>query len=209
MRWYINSIGQSPVSHHEEADIIIAQHAISLLRLWTNNIKGLSDDTEVFVILVHFYRKPKLECIMWMGSLDKARLSDIAATVHNLGDKTNSLLAVHCLTGCDTTSQLFGIGKSTALKVLKSGAELKHLGCIESTIQECIAECTRFIALCYGYKHPVDNMSDLRYKVWLTKKIASKINSLPPTTEALNFMLKDAIYKYALGMQQHLHSLHL
>lgn len=44
-------------THHEEADIIIIQQAICLSRCATNNIKILSDDTDVFVLLVHFYRK--------------------------------------------------------------------------------------------------------------------------------------------------------
>ena len=171
-------------THHEEADVIIVQQAICLSRCATNNIKILSDDTDVFVMLVHFYRKLNLKCAVWMESVDKIKLSDIAATVHNLGTQANSLLAVHCLTGCDTTSQFFGIGKSKAVQVLRSGIEVKHLGCVESSMQQCTAECTRFISHCYGYKKAVPNMSDVRYKVWLSKKIPPKIKNLPPTTEA-------------------------
>lgn len=159
-------------------------------RCGTNNIKILSDDTDVFVLLVHFYRKLKLKCAMWMESVDKEKLSDIAASVHNLGTQADSLLAVHCLTGCDTTSQLFGIGKYKAIKVLRSGVELKHLGCVESSMQQCITECTKFIAHCYGYKKEVRNMTDVRHKVWLSKKIPPKIKNLPPTTEAFELHIK-------------------
>lgn len=135
-------------------------------------------------------RKLNLKCAMWVESVDKVKLSDIAATVHNLGTQANSLLAVHCLTGCDTTSQFFGIGKSKAVQVLRSGIEVKHLGCVESSMQQCIAECTSFIAHCYGFKKEVHNMSDVRYKVSLSKKIPPKIKNLPPTTEAFELHIK-------------------
>lgn len=177
-------------THHEEADVIIVQQAICLSRCATNNIKILSDNTDVFVLLVHFYRKLNLKCSMWMESVDKVKLSDIAATVHNLGIQADSLLAVHCLTGCDTTSQFFGIGKSKAVQVLRSGIKVTHLGCLESSIQQCIAQCTNFIAHCYGYKKEVHNMSDVRYKVWLSKKIPPKLKNLPPTTEAFELHIK-------------------
>ena len=41
-------------SKHEETDILIAQHAISLLRL-AKSVRVVCDDTDVFVLLVHYY----------------------------------------------------------------------------------------------------------------------------------------------------------
>lgn len=77
---------------------------------------------------------------MWMESTDKVKLSDI--TVHNLETQTNLLLAVHCPTGCDTTLQFFGIGKSKAVQVLRSYIDIKHLSCVESSMSQCLARCT-------------------------------------------------------------------
>ncbi|CAG9759512.1 unnamed protein product [Ceutorhynchus assimilis] len=169
----------------------------------------LLDDTDVFVLLVHFYRKLNLKCAMWMESVDKAKLSDIPATVYNLGTQLNSLLAVHCLTGCDSTSQFFGIGKYKAVQALRSGIEIEHLGLVETSMRQCIAECTSIIACCYGYKKEVHNMSDVRYKVWLSKKIPPKIKKLPPSTEAFELHIKRCHCNLAFGTQQHLRSLHL
>ena len=42
------------------------------------------------------------------------------------------LPAVHALTGCDTVSYLFGIGKATALKVLMGGHHPTLLGQLEA-----------------------------------------------------------------------------
>ena len=41
-------------STHEEADILITQHAISS-SLSGNSVRVVCDDTDVFVLLVHFY----------------------------------------------------------------------------------------------------------------------------------------------------------
>ena len=41
-------------STHEEADILIAQHAISYLLLG-KCVRGVCDDRDVFVLLVHYY----------------------------------------------------------------------------------------------------------------------------------------------------------
>ena len=47
---------------------------------------------------------------------------DIKATSDKYKDIIDYLPGVHVLTGCDTSSYLYGIGKATALKVLISGA---------------------------------------------------------------------------------------
>ena len=41
-------------STHEEADILIAQHAISYLLLG-KYVRGVCDDRDVFILLVHYY----------------------------------------------------------------------------------------------------------------------------------------------------------
>ena len=59
------------------------------------------------------------------------------------------LLAEHALTGCDTVSYLFGIGKATALKALMSGNHLNVLGQLGADEDNLMSEVTAFIAACY------------------------------------------------------------
>ena len=93
------------------------------------------------------------------------------------------------MSGCDTTSYLYGIGKATALKSLSSGTSLKLLGMEDINMEEVVAEATSFISKCYGSKYDGD-MSEMRYAVWSDKmantKISSapKLKSLPPTSYA-------------------------
>ena len=65
---------------------------------------------------------------------------------------TTYLPAVHALTGCDTVSYLFGIGKATALKVLLGGQHLIELGQQGADEGKLIPEATTFVAACYGSK---------------------------------------------------------
>jgi len=46
---------------------------------------------------------------------------DIGATASEHGHLLSQLPAAHALSGCDTVGQCFGVGKSTVIKVLKSG----------------------------------------------------------------------------------------
>ena len=56
------------------------------------------------------------------------------------------LPGVHALSGCDTTSYLYGIGKVTTLKALNSGATLKLLGEEDVTMAEVVSDATSFIS---------------------------------------------------------------
>ena len=94
------------------------------------------------------------------------------------------------ISGCDTVSSLWGIGKGTVLKVLKPGEKwLNKLGNTEEHFDDVKDQCTSFVASCYGYPRASDMIS-LRYMVWRSKMASHKVNSapqfrdLPPTVES-------------------------
>ena len=82
------------------------------------------------------------------------------------------LLAEHALTGCDTVSYLFGIGKATALKALMGGNHLNVLGQLGADEDNLMSEVTAFIAACYD-----SNIKRTNSKI----TSAPKLKSLPPT----------------------------
>ena len=64
------------------------------------------------------------------------------------------------LSGCDMVSCLWGIGKVTVLKVLKSGEKsLNKLGNTEERDDDIKNQCTSFIASYYGYPQETDMTS--------------------------------------------------
>ena len=109
---------------HEEADTIIAQKVVMLASQGKGQIKVICDDTDVFILLLHYYKLCSLTCgLLMVGSSKGGKCTDIKATVEEHDPIVDGLLCTHALSGCDTTSQPFGIGKLSVLKVLKSGKE--------------------------------------------------------------------------------------
>ena len=102
---------------HEEADVIIVQQIVHLALKGAQSIQVISDDTDVFVLLLHFFALEKLTCRIFMvGSSHGKSSVDITATAKNHSEFISELLAGHALSGCDTVACLFGIGKGTISK---------------------------------------------------------------------------------------------
>lgn len=195
---------------HEEADVMIIQQVVHLAETGKKEIKVVADDTDVFVLLSHFYAERQLSCNLVMVGTSATKSSvDIKATVEMHADIIGDLLPAHALSGCDTVSYLFGIGKTTVIKVLKSKRTLTKLGVTEELMSNIAYEATKFIAACYGFPNEED-MTSLRYVVWSNKMSNNKLNSaphlkvLPPTTEAFEMHvnrshLQAAIWRCALN----------
>ncbi len=121
-------------------------------------------DTDVFLLLIHFYMKENMSLNVSMQSPSAGRtLIDIRQTAHTHHHILKYLPAVHALSGCDTVSYMYGIGKNTALKVLISGHHLTRLGQQTADANDIISEATDFIAACYGSKVSEGDMSTHRY----------------------------------------------
>ncbi|CAC5420188.1 unnamed protein product [Mytilus coruscus] len=94
------------------------------------------------------------------------------------------LPAVHALSGCDTTSSLFGIGKKSVYKVLKDSAldfsDLYNLG--DSDTETAISCSRRFVARLYDQKKKYaschQDINKLQVKLATSKD--SSLVRLPP-----------------------------
>ena len=139
-------------TNHEEADVIIVHHLVRIVSGASDDsyIKVACDDTDVFVLLIHFYLEKEMTMNVSMESPCAGRtIIDIRQTALKHKHITTYLPAVHALTGCDTVSYLFGIGKATALKVLLGGQHLIELGQQGADEGKLISEATTFVAACY------------------------------------------------------------
>ena len=117
---------------HEEADVIVPRRVVYLAESGKNNVTVLADDTDIFVLLLHAYIEKKLSCSLMMAGTNMSRsAANITATAEKHAPILADLLAAHIISGCDTMSYLWGIGKATVRKVLKSGTPLKNLGCAQ------------------------------------------------------------------------------
>ena len=152
----------------------------------------VADDTDVFVLLLHFCRKediPASTSVVMVSPIHGRSMIDINATVNQHHDIIPTLLAAHGLTGCDTVAPYFGIGKSVVLNVLQSRVHsLSSIGDTNCTLSDIMNQATPYILACYGQKKCM-TMTEAKQKMWakkVSRSIASapKLSSLPPTTES-------------------------
>ena len=69
------------------------------------------------MLLLHFYALKNLTCnLLMVGTSHSRVLVDIKAKGNEHTDYVCQILAAHTLSGCDTVSYLWGIGKGTVLK---------------------------------------------------------------------------------------------
>lgn len=112
-------------------------------------------------------------------------------------DKANEvchlLPFVHAITGCDTTSRLFGIGKGIALKKLRTDPHFKHQAEIfarESPKMEVVRAGEEALSCLYGGT-PGESLDLLRYRKFCTKvmtdTVSVQVHILPPTSAAASY----------------------
>ena len=123
------------------------------------------NDTDVFVLLIYVHLKEKMTVNVNMESPCSGRtIIDILQIALKKNNMAKYLLAEHALTGCDTVSYLFGIGKATALKALMGGNHLNVLGQLGADEDNLMSEVTAFIAARYdsNIKEPTQRSPLLR-----------------------------------------------
>ena len=190
-------------SAHEEADILIAQHAIHLAKEDTESrVRVVCDDTDVFVLLVYYYLSEKLQSSLTMQSPIHGRSCiDVKETARKHSTIVPELLALHALTGCDSVAATYGVGKTKAIAVARKGYTLDQLGKPLANIVEVTEQATAFMGACYGVTTPTSSMTKIRQKLWAQKTgkstAAPKLCSLPPTTEAFEQNVRRAHHQVA------------
>ena len=113
---------------------------------------------------------------------------------------------LHALSGCDTTSRIFGIGKSGILKLfIKNPVFRQH--CNDFLIKENLTDISRvgeqlLIAL-YDEKF-IGDLNVLRYQKFASKVASSstcvQVHTLPPTAAAAHFHTLRAYYQAKVWM---------
>ena len=107
-----------------------------------------------------------------MEATSKERKSiDIQATAHLHMDIAGQLPAAHALSGCDTVAQLWGIGKTRVVEMLKTGRQLSELGNSSAALVDVVRGSTAFITACYGY----EKLNNVGYSVQDVKSEHCKI----------------------------------
>lgn len=137
------------------------------------------------------------ECVLCLGQINQIlRLKkwDILQTKRLLGENVCSMLPfIHAITGCDTTSRVFGIGKGMALKKMISDNYLKEQAVkftgVTSKTEIIQAGEETLLSLYNGA--PYEGLDNLRFRNFASKVMTSttsvQVHSLPPTSAAASY----------------------
>ncbi len=179
-------------SSQEEADTRLLLHAMDMSATHSRVVVHC-DDTDVLVILLYYYSRGLLpaEVYMHAGHSGKAVTRERYIPVHeiakSLDDKVCLCLpAIHALTGCDSTSALFRVGKRTAYTKLVENVdaiqELSKFG-LSSPLESALCAARTFVLLLYGKPGKRCNtLDELRHLLASTTDKDAAM--LPPTEDA-------------------------
>ena len=141
-------------TNHGEADVIIVHHLVTIASEASDDsyVKVVCNDTDVFVLLIHFYLEKTMTMNVSMES--QSALKTIiyicqTALKHKHITKYLPAVGLHTLTGCDMVSYLFGFGKVTALKVSMGGHFLIGFGQQGADEDKLPSKATPLVSACY------------------------------------------------------------
>ena len=179
-----------------DADLLIVQTTVSAAAYGPTVLVG--EDTDLLVLLCHHADLNSSDIFFKSDSKQtaskKKRIWSIKWIKQKLGPEVCHLLPfVHAITGCDTTSRLFGIGKGIALKKLRTDPHFKHQAEIfarESPKMEVVRAGEEALSCLYGGT-PGESLDLLRYRKFCTKvmtdTVSVQVHILPPTSAAASY----------------------
>ena len=179
-----------------DADLLIVQKAMESAS--TMNTVLIGDDTDLLILLI--YPASLESCSLFFKPEPKRNTKNfhiwnIQAVKEHLGPEVcTHILFLHAILGCDTTSQLYSIGKGKSLKKFRennhfrSHAEVFNLP--SASIEEISAAGEQVLVTMYNGK-PGESLDFIRYKSFCEKVATSKSHiqpqTLPPTSAAAKF----------------------
>ena len=153
------------------------------------------------------------------GMGNKRRLLCVNDIVHNKGEDVCAILpALHCFTGCDTTSTFVRRGKIAPLKLVEKNHQyiptLSQIGQERQCSESLLNNMEAFTCAIYGGS-TYRNINKLRYDIFLRKYSSSSANNvinvsdgtdmslLPPCRSALEMHIKRVNYQTFVWIHAH------
>ena len=137
---------------HDEADVIMIAYMLQAAEFDKGVVRILSDDTDVFMMLVYWVWKMQLHCSVQMECWNGV-VVDINATCTELGPKCLQLMGIHVLNGYDTVSCPFNKGTISALNIFQAcdfPGLYQVLGEEDTTRSNLVETGQRFFIALYG-----------------------------------------------------------
>ena len=188
-------------SNQEEADTHLLLHAKHAAQEGYEAVAVISEDTDVFVLLLNFSSIINTRLYMKCGSRTRTRLVDIKGAVQRTGREIcEALIGLHSFTGCDSVSAFAGKGKIGALKILKSneGARraFRELGQSWTVSEDLYTLLEKFTCSMYiPVGNTTSHVNDARYELFCAKNGELESHQLPPCQDSLRKHILRANYQ--------------
>ena len=205
---YLQLAGCLTEHAEEDADLLIAQTAVQSAA--TKNTVLVADDTDL-VILLCYYADPDdfdlfMQCLT-RGTTKKNRIRYIKVTQSGLGaDICNSILFIHAILGCDTTSRLYGLGKGLSLKRFTSNALSRDKAeqfCKKDATVDDVIEAGEAALVCRYSGKEGYNVDGLRCATFCDKVATNKVHirpqTLPRPLQQRDTTICEYTYRYSSG----------
>ena len=197
MSFYLEQAGCESRHAKGDADFLIVQTAVESAKSKSTVLVG--DDTDLLILLLYHvdmsghqvYFKPEPKAT----STKAPRVWDIKACKKKLGSQLCSdMLFIHAILGCDSTSRLYGIGKSAGLTKWKGNEDFQSLARVflrDNVTKDDVLEAgEKALLVLYG-GDPEKGLDLLRYTRFQEKVARSskfvEAQALPPTSASAGF----------------------
>ena len=166
-----------------DADTVIVKKALELT-LTQHTVIVIADDTDILILLIH-HASPSAN--LFLQTKQNAISIKMAKAV--LGrEMSECLLFAHAMSGCDTTSALFGIGKIKHMKLLQTSQQWRIDVLVfgkTDTAKENIREVgERFVQGLYSGGSKTKGLDKLRYLNVVSPKHVP-FERMPPSSRAM------------------------
>ena len=176
-----------------DADLLIVQKAVESAA--TTDTVLIGDDTDLLILLI--YHTNLKSCDLFFQpepkkNVKKPRVWNMKSVKQQLGpDVSQHIFFMHALLGCDTTSQLYGIGKGASLKKFKTSAHFREQANVfdrQAASTDDVVEAGEKALACLYNGKPGESLTVVRHKRFCQKVASSTSHvqpqSLPPTSAA-------------------------
>ena len=176
--WLLTNTNVEQLDHcnHTEADTRLVLHASRC----KNPVIIRATDTDIMILLCYAYStcKPPHD---WLMKIDHRYIS-ISKVTDQFGDQICQILpAYHSITGCDTTSYPYGIGKIKPIKNMLQHNKshlLSELGRSVDSVLD-ISKAKHFFRTCMYPGLEQESFVETRIRMYCKKKVKSSMSILP------------------------------
>ena len=180
--------------NHHEADTRVVRHA----SLSERPVVVVATDTDIFVLLIYVVSKVA-PAEKWYMKIDKERYVDISDVCRTYGKEVCDVMpAYHSMTGCDTTSYPYKVGKVKPFKKMVAHSKFNMLssaGIIPSTLKQLENMLTFMQTVMYPGKEN-EKYVETRIRIYEQQKVKSSLSLLPDKHSSMEHLKRSNLQAY-------------